>query len=60
MAPRIFATLSSGTTRSGSDYQRDYILTLELVDIRSGAPDKEMAHLRKGYANSMMGKLVQK
>jgi len=33
----LFAKLTSGTTRSnGSDYQRDYLLTLELVNIPHG------------------------
>jgi hypothetical protein len=53
----LFAKLTSGTTRSGSDFQRDYRLSLELVDLRSGISTKEEAHLRKGYANSLMGKI---
>ncbi|MFK7820196.1 MAG: penicillin-binding protein activator LpoB [Planctomycetaceae bacterium] len=53
----MFAKITSGTTDSnGKDYQRDYMLTLELVDVHSGQYDKESATLRKNYASSLMGK----
>jgi hypothetical protein len=48
----LFAKLTSGTTRQNHDYQRDYELTLELVDIRSGEQDKQSAMLSKGYHHS--------
>ena len=48
----LFAKLTSGTTRENHDYQRDYELTLELVDIRSGEQDKQSAMLSKGYHHS--------
>jgi hypothetical protein len=48
----LFAKLTSGTTRENKDYQRDYELTLELVDIRSGQQDKQSATLSKGYHHS--------
>src|SRR5690606_36737972 len=48
----LFATLTTGTTRSGSDAQRDYLLTLELVDVQTGTPTKESATIRKGYYKS--------
>lgn len=48
----LFAKLTSGTTRENKDYQRDYQLTLELVDIRSGQQDKESAMISKGYHHS--------
>jgi peptidoglycan-synthase activator LpoB len=48
----LFAKLTSGTTRENRDYQRDYELTLELVDIRSGEQDKQTAMLSKGYHHS--------
>src|SRR3954454_11453168 len=48
----LFAKLTSGTTRENRDYQRDYELTLELVDIRSGEQDKQSAMLSKGYHHS--------
>jgi hypothetical protein len=45
----LFATITSGTTRNNNSYQRDYLLTLELVNVRTGDYDKESATLRKGY-----------
>jgi hypothetical protein len=53
----LFATITSGTTRENRDMQRDYLLTLELVDLRSGRSIKESAELRKEYNRSFMGKL---
>jgi hypothetical protein len=52
----LFASLTSGTTRNNGDYQRDYLLTLEMVNIHTGEPDKESATLRKGYHTSRLGK----
>ncbi|MEQ9409670.1 MAG: penicillin-binding protein activator LpoB [Fuerstiella sp.] len=51
----LFAQITSGTTRSNKDYQRDYLLTLELLDIHSGESLKESALLRKGYHKSKLG-----
>lgn len=53
----LFAKITSGTTRSNKDYQRDYLLTLELLDIHSGESLKESASLRKGYHKSKLGEL---
>ncbi len=53
----LFATIASGTTNSNSDYQRNYTLTLELLDIHTGGSLKEYAELRKGYHKSILGKL---
>lgn len=53
----LFATITSGTTRQNKDYQRDYLLTLEMVDVRNGQADKESAEISKGYNVSMMAKL---
>lgn len=53
----LFATITSGTTSSNGDYQRDYLLTMELLDIHSGESLKESAMLRKGYHKSFLGKL---
>jgi hypothetical protein len=50
----LFAQITSGTTKSNDNYQRDYQLTLELLDIHSGEALKESAMLRKGYAKSKM------
>jgi hypothetical protein len=54
----LYATITSGTTRSNEkDYQRDYLLTLELIELASGKADKEAAEIRKGYHKSRLGKL---
>lgn len=54
----LFARITSGTTRSNSkDYQRDYLLTLELVDMHTAKSIKEEAELRKGYHKSKLGKI---
>lgn len=55
----LFATITSGTTRDNADYQRDYVLTLELTNIMTGQYDKESAKIRKGYHKSKLGKLRQ-
>jgi len=54
----LFAKLTSGTTRNNSDMQRDYLLTLELVDLQTGQPDKESATLRKSYHKSHLHKAL--
>ena len=48
----LFAKLTSGTTRQNHNYQRDYELTLELVNIHTGEQDKQSAMLSKGYHHS--------
>lgn len=53
----LFAKITSGTTKSNKSYQRDYLLTLELFDIRSGTSLKESADLRKGYHKTKLGEL---
>ena len=53
----LFASITSGTTNSNGDYQRDYLLTLELLDIHTGESLKDSAMLRKGYHKSLIGKL---
>lgn len=54
----LYATVTSGTTKSNNkDYQRDYLLTLELIHMETGHADKESAELRKGYHKSRLGKL---
>lgn len=52
----LYATLTSGTTRSNKDYQRDYLLTMEMVELRTGAYDKESATSSKGYDRSLAAK----
>ena len=56
----LFAKLTSGTTRENHDYQRDYVLTLELVDIRSGLQDKQAATLSKAYHHSWISRAKSK
>jgi hypothetical protein len=45
----LYATLTSGTTRQNQNYQRDYLLTMEMVNVRTGEYDKQSATLTKGY-----------
>lgn len=52
----LYATITSGTTRDNRNYQRDYLLTLELVDVRTGQFFKESAALSKGYHQSAISK----
>ncbi len=52
----LFAKLTSGTTQNNRDMQRDYLLTLELVDVRTGEHIKESAKIRKGYHKSRIAK----
>jgi hypothetical protein len=52
----LYATVTSGTTQENRDYQRDYLLTLELVDVRTGAYDKQAAELSKGYHHSRLSR----
>jgi Peptidoglycan-synthase activator LpoB len=54
----LYATLTSGTTERNSSSQRNYMLTLEIVDTRSGSYKKEQAEIRKGYHKSPLGKLA--
>lgn len=50
----LFATTTSGTTRNNDSSQKDYLLTLELVNIQTGTSDKESASIRKGYRKSRL------
>lgn len=52
----LYATVTSGTTRENRDYQRDYLLTLELVEVGTGEYDKQSAELSKGYHHSRLGR----
>ena len=52
----LYATLTSGTTRENRDYQRDYLLTLELVNVRTGHYDKQSAEISKGYHHSAISR----
>jgi len=52
----LYATITSGTTHENRDYQRDYLLTLELVEVGTGSYDKQSAELSKGYHPSRLGR----
>lgn len=53
----LYATITSGTTQNNGSYQRDYLLTLEVVNVQNGAYDKESAMIRKGYHKSKLGEI---
>lgn len=55
----LFATLTSGTTTRNSQTQRDYNLSLELIDVNTGRRIKEQTKVRKGYHKSRVGSLLQ-
>jgi hypothetical protein len=56
----LFAQVTSGTTNVNGNYQRDYQLTLELMDVHTGKSIKDSALLRKGYHKSYLSKLKHK
>jgi len=53
----LFAKITSGTTESNRDLQRDYKLTLELVNTQTFVPIIESTPMRKEYNNSVKGKV---
>jgi peptidoglycan-synthase activator LpoB len=55
----MYATITSGTTRENQEFQRDYLLTLELVNIHDGQQDKQSATLTKTYHKSRLGRMMQ-
>jgi Peptidoglycan-synthase activator LpoB len=54
----LYAKLTSGTTERNSSSQRNYLLTLEIVDTRTGSYKTGSAEIRKGYHKSPLGKLT--
>jgi hypothetical protein len=52
----LFATVTSGTTDRNKSSQRDYQLTLDMVNLHTGQSIKESAEIRKGYNKSRAGK----
>jgi hypothetical protein len=54
----LYATLTTGTTRDNKETQKDYLLTLELVNVHDGSYDKQAATLSKGYYHSMTAKVL--
>lgn len=55
----LFAKLTSGTTERNASSQRDYLLTLEMVDVNTHhTVSKQQAEIRKGYHRSPWGRLA--
>lgn len=54
----LFARLTSGSTRENKDYQRDYDLVLELVNVQTGEQDKQIATISKAYHHSWTSKAM--
>ena len=54
----LYATLTSGTTRENQNYQRDYLLTMEMINIHTGEYDKQAATLTKDYHQTRIGRLL--
>jgi len=52
----LYATLTSGSTLNNKSEQRDYLLTMELVNIHTGQYEKESASIRKGYHKTRAGR----
>ncbi|TWU37869.1 hypothetical protein Q31b_46580 [Novipirellula aureliae] len=52
----LYATITSGTTDRNKSSQRDYVLTLEMVNLHTGDFLKESAKIRKGYSKARTGK----
>jgi hypothetical protein len=55
----LYATITSGTTRENQQFQRDYLLTLEMVNVHNGEYDKQSATLTKTYHKSRIGRVMQ-
>ena len=54
----LYASLTSGTTNNNqSNYQRDYQLTLRLINVRTGTSVVQNATLRKVYNQSVSAKV---
>lgn len=54
----LFAKVTSGTTVQNQKSQKNYVLTLELVNIQTGGYDKESAEIRKGYYKTRLGRAL--
>ena len=52
----LYATVTSGTTDRNKSSQRDYEITLEMVNMHTGEFLKESAKIRKGYSKNRAGK----
>ncbi len=54
----LYAKLTSGTTERNKSSQRDYLLTLELINTDTADSIKEQAAISKGYHSSYLGKAI--
>ncbi len=54
----LYAKLTSGSTERNKSSQRDYWLTLELINTHNADSISEQASIRKGYHASYLGKAV--
>ncbi len=54
----LYAKLTSGTTERNKSSQRDYLLTLELINTHNADAIKEQASISKGYHASYLGKAI--
>lgn len=52
----LYGTITSGTTDRNRSSQRDYLLSLEMVNLHTGDYLKESAKIRKGYHKTRAGK----
>jgi hypothetical protein len=52
----MYATITSGSTDRNHSTQRDYELTIEMVNLHDGQYVKESAKIRKGYHKTRAGK----
>lgn len=53
----LFGKITSGTTQDRKDVQRDYKLSLELINTKTYVPIIESTPMRKEYNNSVKGKI---
>ncbi|MFM8253043.1 MAG: penicillin-binding protein activator LpoB [Planctomycetota bacterium] len=56
----MFATITSGTTRENNEYQRDYQLVIDLVNVHTGQSDKQVAMISKAYHKSRVSRWADK
>jgi hypothetical protein len=54
----LYAKLTSGTTTKKNSQQRDYLLTLSMVDSATGQQIKQSAEVRKGYHKNAVAKAL--
>jgi hypothetical protein len=54
----LYAEITSGTTESNRDMQREYKLTLRLIDTHTWREIVESSQIRKEYNNSAKGKIA--